>query len=127
MLAKSNAASGWFTEDFFHLAAEEMKSGKFPAKRMQHADKVVTGLRAQIFPTGLISYHCQFYVGEERPFMLIGYGHDKKDPLYLTVEEARNVARTIIALGNKGINPQLGLLPRLIKELKRDGERWRPK
>jgi hypothetical protein len=124
MLAKT---ADYFTEAFFKQAAEDMKSGRWPGKRVQHADDMVTGLRAQVFPTGLISYHVQFYCGEDRPFMLIGYGHDKKDPMYLTVEEARNVARTIIALGAKGINPQEGLLPRLIKELKKEGDRWRPK
>jgi hypothetical protein len=30
-------------------------------------------------------------------------------------------------LGRKGVNPQDGLLPRLLKELRRDGEKWRPK
>jgi hypothetical protein len=123
MLTKNNA--DYFTEKFFHQVAEDMKSGRWPGKRVQHADNVVTGLRAQIFPSSIISYHVQFYVGDERPFMLIGYGHDKKDPMYLTVEEARNVARTIVALGRKGINPQMGLLPRLIHELKRDGENWK--
>jgi hypothetical protein len=122
----SKSTASHFTEEFFHQVAKDMQSGKWPAKRVQHSDDMVTGLRAQVFPTGLISYHVSYYCGEERPFIMIGYGHDKKDPLYLSVQEARQVAKTIIALADKGINVQDGLLPRLIRELKRDGEKWRP-
>lgn len=124
MMAKS--AASYFTEEFFHQVAKDMKSGRWPGKRVQHADDMVTGLRAQVFPTGLISYHVTYYVGDERPYMLIGYGN-KDEPMYCTVQEARNIAKTIIALGKKGINPQDGLLPRLIRELKEQGEKWRPK
>lgn len=122
MMAKQTA--DYFTEKFFQQVAEDMKSGRWPGKRVQHADDMVTGLRAQVFPTGIISYHVQFYVGDQRPFMLIGYGN-KSDPMYITVQEAREIAKTIIALGKKGINPQDGLLPRLIHELKRDGTNWK--
>lgn len=124
MMVKVKVAD-YFTEAFFKQVVEDMKSGRWPGKRVQHADDMVTGLRAQVYPTGLISYHVSYYVGEERPFMLIGYGHDKSDPLYLTVQDARHVAKTVIALGEKGINPQDGLLPRLVHELKRDGANWK--
>jgi hypothetical protein len=124
-IAGKNVAS-FFTEEYFNHAAKEMQSGRSPAKRLQHADDLVTGLRVQIFPSNIISYHVQFYVGDQRPFMLIGYAN-KDNPMYLTVQEAREIAKTIIALGNKGINPQDGLLPRLIRELKKEGEKWRPR
>lgn len=117
-----------FTEEFFHQVAKDMNTGRWPQKRVPFADDMVTGLRAQVFPSGIISYHVSFYVGDpadkNRPFMLIGYAN-KEDPLYMTVQEARNMAKTIVALGRKGINPQDGLLPRLIHELKRDGENWK--
>lgn len=124
-LTGRNVAS-FFTEEFFEQTAENMRSGRAPLKRMQHSDDMVTGLRAQIFPSGAISYHVSFYCGDERPFLLIGYAN-KDHPLYLTVQDAREVAKTIIGLANRGVNVQDGLLPRLIKELRRDGLKWRPK
>lgn len=124
-LSGKNVAS-FFTEEYFHQTAEQMRTGRAPMKRMQHSDEMVAGLRAQVFPSGIISYHVSFYVGDERPFMMIGYAN-KDSPLYLTVQEAREVAKTVIALGKRGVNPQDGLLPRLLKELRRDGERWKPK
>jgi hypothetical protein len=43
-----------------------------------------------------------------------------------TIKEARELTKTIRALAEKGIDIQDGLLPRLLRELKAWGTRWRP-
>jgi len=115
-----------FTEETLEAVAKDLKSGRLPLQRTQVSDDLVAGLRAQILRSGLISYHVSYYVGDKRPFVNIGSAN-KGEPDYLTVTEARQIAKTIKALGDKGIDVQEGLHTRLIRELKRDGEKWRPK
>lgn len=128
MLAKSprrsSAPSTKFTPEQLELYSRHLKTGHLPLERFTMSDDVVTGLRAVLHKSGRIAFHASYYVGEKRPFMLIGT-FNKGDPDYITIEEARNLTRTIKALGDKGIDPQSGLQRRLIRELKRDGTNWR--
>lgn len=85
---------------------------------------MVVGLRAMCHKSGLIAFHVSYYVGDKRPFMKIGT-FNEGDPEFMTIEDARHVAKTIIALGEKGIDVQEGLHRRLIRELKEKGTNWR--
>lgn len=128
MLTKGYSDDYYFSEEYFLGLLKDMKSGRIKASngRFQVSDSMVTGLRAQIFVSGVISYHVSYYYdeGTKRPFLLFGYAN-KDHPLYLTVADARHIAKTIIGLAEKGTNVQDGLLPRLIFELNRDGLKWR--
>lgn len=115
-----------FTEETFHAVAKDLKSGRLPLARTQISDDLVAGLRAQIHRSGLTSYHVSYYVGDKRPFINVGSANPE-EPDYLTVTEARNLAKTIKSLGDRGVDVQDGLHKRLLKELKRDGTSWRPK
>ncbi|KRQ11888.1 hypothetical protein AOQ73_05635 [Bradyrhizobium pachyrhizi] len=78
-----------------------------------------------IHKSGLISFHCSYYVGENRPFMKLG-DLNEDSPNHITLDDARDLTKTIKALGEKGIDVQEGLHRRLIKELKKEGLKWRP-
>lgn len=114
-----------FTKENIMGVAKDLATGRLPLDKTQLADDMVTGLRATVMKTGLITWSVQYDVGESRPFMKIGQFNDPKADDYLTLEQARELTRTIKALGAKGINPQDGLLKRLIFELLRDGVNWK--
>ena len=117
-----------FTVQTLEAFARDLKSGRIPLERQQISDDRVTGLRAIIYKSGLIVFAVSYYVdGANRPFLRLG-ALNRDEPDHITIEEARELAKTVKALGDKGIDPQLGLERRLISELKRDGVHWkRPK
>ena len=115
-----------FTEKTLVGVANDIKSGRTPVSRMQIVDDLVTGLRAIIFKEGGITYHTSYTVGDERPFIKIGTGN-AGDSDFISIKEARELTRTIKALGDKGVDVRDALLPRLRRELLRDGTRWRMK
>ena len=114
-----------FTVENIEGTAELISSGKLPLHRTSIGDDVVTGLRASFHPSSLITYVVMYTVGDKRSSITIGV-HDpdhkkNKNPDHLSIAEARELAKTIKAIADKGIDPQEGLHRRLIKELKRDG------
>jgi hypothetical protein len=115
-----------FTVENFKNILADLQSGRWPLQRTQISDDMVTGLRMMINKSGLMSYHASYYVGDDRPFMKIGDANEDS-PDYISLEDAREITKTIIALGEKGIDVQDGLHRRLIRELKKEGTRWRPK
>ena len=130
MLAKSPrrgsaAPSTKFTPERLHAFARDLKSQRVPLERQQISDDIVVGLRAMIHKTGLIAFHVSYYVGEKRPFIKIGEFDDPNSPDFISIDDAREVAKTIKALGDKGIDVQDGLQRRLIRELKEKGSAWR--
>jgi hypothetical protein len=110
-----------FDGKVFEALADDLKSGRIPLDRVVVSDDRTTGLRAIIRNTGAISFHVQ-YLSEDgsRPYILMGHYPDT------TVDRARERARTIHTLAAKGIDPTAGLHARLLKELDRDGVRWKP-
>lgn len=129
MLAKSPRNSGKapstkFTPERLEAFARDLKSQRVPLERQQISDDMEIGLRAMIHKTGLIAFHVSYYVGDKRPFMRIGT-FNKEDPDFITIEDARAVAKTIKALGDKGVDVQDGLHRRLVRELKEKGTAWR--
>jgi hypothetical protein len=125
MVKNPRAPSIKFTPERLEAFARDLKSQRVPLVRQQISDDVVTGLRAVVHKTGRIALHVSYYVGEKRPFMILGTLDDPKDPDYISIEDAREVAKTIKALGDKGIDVQDGLHRRLVKELKEKGSAWR--
>lgn len=120
-----NSPSTKFTPERLHAFAKDLKSGRVPLERQQISDDKIVGLRAMIHKTGLIAFHVSYYVGDKRPFMRIGTYDDPKDPDYISIEDAREIAKTVKALGDRGVDVQDGLHRRLVRELKRDGVSWK--
>lgn len=118
--------SSMFNEQHIKMLANDLVTGRTKLPKMTVSDNIVRGLRAIIRATGLVSYHVFYTVGEDdQAYLKIGV-MDPKNPEHLTIQEARDLARTIKALGKKGIDPQSGLHSRLIKELREMGVNWKP-
>jgi len=118
--------SSKFNVEQLEMLANDLKTGRLKLNRITVSDNIVKGLRAVVRDTGLISYHTYYTVGpDDAAYLKIGV-HDPKNPDHLTIPEARDLARTIKALGKKGIDPQEGLHQRLIKELRESGVSWKP-
>lgn len=99
---------------------EALSSGRMKVDRLTVSDNVVPGLRAICRATGGISYHVGYSVNGSRPYLKVG-AHPET-----TIAEARELAKTVIALARLGIDPQDGLHERLIRELREHGAKWRP-
>lgn len=106
--------------------AEDLSSGRLPLERVRISDDMVVGLRAVVARSGLITLHVSYEVGDERPFFKIG-DLNKDSPDHISIEDAREMAKTIKSLGDRGINVEDASRRRLLKELKRDGVGWKPK
>lgn len=113
-----------FNEATFEAMLADMKSGRIPLNKVTFADDMQPGLRVIIRPTGNISYHVHYEIrkksGTDRGMLKIGEYPDT------TIERARRRAKSVITLGRKGVDPAEGLHDRMIRELDRDEERWRP-
>jgi hypothetical protein len=115
-----------FTVERLEAFARDLKSQRIPLERQTLSDDMVTGMRATVHKSGLITYSVSYTVGDKRPFMKLGDAN-KDSPDYISLEDARAIAKTVKALGDKGIDVQDGLHKRLIRELKRDGTAWKLK
>jgi hypothetical protein len=122
--ASKAAPSTKFTAERLEPFSKDLQSQRVPLERQQISDDMVVGLRAMVHKSGLIAFHVSYYVGDKRPFMRIGT-FNKGDPDFISIEDAREVAKTIKALGEKGIDVQDGLQRRLVRELKEKGTNWR--
>ena len=114
-----------FTAKNLKDIARDLASGKLKLPRVQISDDMVTGLRAMVNKSGLISFHAAYTIGGSRPLLKIGE-MDKKSPEYISIEDARHLTKTIQALADKGIDVQEGLHRRLVRELRDQGTNWRP-
>jgi hypothetical protein len=106
--------------------AKDLQSGKLPLERVRISDDMCVGLRAVVNRSGLVTLHVSYEVGDDRPFWKLG-DVNKDSPDYISIEDARELAKTVKALGDRGINIEDASRKRLLKELKRDGASWRPK
>jgi Arm DNA-binding domain len=89
-------------------------------KPVTMTDPETTGLMVMIRNTGSISFHAHYHCKGRRPLLKLG-NHPE-----MTIAQARELTKTVIALGEKGIDPTEGLHERLIRELLVKGTRWRP-
>jgi hypothetical protein len=122
--ASKAAPSTKFTAERLRAFSKDLQSQRVPLERQQISDDMVVGLRAMCHKSGLIAFHVSYYVGDKRPFMRIGT-FNEGDPDFISIEDAREVAKTIKALGEKGIDVQDGLQRRLVRELREKGTNWR--
>lgn len=105
---------------------DDLQSKRIPLPILRLSDDVQPGLRIAIRDSGLVSWHTQYELpaGKDgqrtRPYIKIG------DYPEMTIDRARNLTKTILALAEKGIDPMEGLHDRLIRELEEKGTRWRP-
>lgn len=123
--AARKATVSKFSVATFEALANDLKSRRIPLPRMTVSDNVQVGLRVNIRDTGMITFHVQYEIEDKkgnksRPYRAIGHHPD------MSIAEARTLAKTIIALAGKGVDPFGDMDKRIIHELKRDGERWRP-
>lgn len=114
-----------FTAERLLAFTKDLQTQRVPLERQQISDDMQLGLRAVCHKSGLIAFHVSYNVGDKRPFMRLGTFDNPKDPDYITIEDARELAKTVRALGDKGIDVQEGLHRRLIRELKEKGTNWR--
>ena len=121
---RDSAPSSKFTAERLRAFSKDLQTQRVPLERQQISDDMVVGLRAMVHKSGLIAFHVSYYVGDKRPFMRIGT-FNEGDPDFISIEDAREVAKTIKALGDKGIDVQDGLQRRLVRELKEKGTNWR--
>jgi len=112
--------------DTFRQLASDLSEGRIPLGRVTLSDdpkedpNAVSGLRAIIRGSGLISFHVQYEIEGSRPYLKLG------DAEHMNLKEARELARTVRGLADMGIDVQAGLHERLVRELKEKGMKWRP-
>lgn len=116
-----------FDADTLMALAKDMQSGKIPLERMRISDDHVVGLRAVVNRSGHTTLHVSYEIAgsDERPFWKLGDVNKDSDE-YISVDDARELAKTVKALGHMGINVEAANRKRLIAELVRDGAKWRP-
>ncbi|MDB5615919.1 Arm DNA-binding domain-containing protein [Tardiphaga sp.] len=113
-------AQSEFTETMLLGMAAALKTGRLKVDKLAFSDDVQHGLRAIVRKTGTITLHAHYEIGESRPMLKVG------DLPGSTIAEARKITKTVRALAAKGIDVQDGMLPRLLRELREQGENWRP-
>lgn len=113
------ARASRFSNETIDALIDDLKTQRVPLDRISITDEQQPGLRAIIRKTGEVTLHMQYFVRDSRPSLLLG--HYPK----MTIAEARELARTVEHLADKGIDVQDGLHDRLIRELKQQGVNWR--
>jgi hypothetical protein len=117
-----------FTPETLQALRNDVVTGRIPLAKVSISDDIQDGLRALIRKTGLITFHAHYTVGDERPYIKVGHYpmEDDKKAGQATIDDARQVTKTIRSLGDMGIDVQLGLHERLLRELRNKGTKWRP-
>jgi hypothetical protein len=116
--ARLMSDSSKFNQETFEEAVRYLKKTSLP--RAMISDPIEPGLRVMVRKSGSISFHVHYAVGNSRPMIDIGESPE------MTIERARKIARSIIAIADKGIDPRDGLHKRLVAEIEKLGDRWRP-
>jgi hypothetical protein len=119
------ASKSDFTEEMLLQTAEDLASGRLKLERVRISDDMCVGLRAVVNRSGRITLHVSYAVGDDRPFKLLGSAN-KGEPDYISIDDARDLAKTIKALGDRGINVDEANERRLLRELREKGVAWRP-
>src|SRR4051812_33089587 len=112
-----------FDPKTLNALVKDLQAGRLPLDRVTVSDDMVTGLRAVVYKSGLISFAISYHFGDERPFLKLGSLNPDADD-YITIPEVRELAKTVKALADKGIDVQAGLHARLLRELKEKGTSW---
>lgn len=115
-----------FDQKTLEALAKDLQAGRLPLDRVTVSDDMVTGLRAVVYKSGLITFAISYHFDNERPFLKLGSLNKDADD-HISIQDARELGKTVKSLAAKGTDPQSGLHRRLIKELLRDGANWKPK
>jgi hypothetical protein len=118
--ALAKAPKSEFTEEMLQSMSDALKSGRMKVDKVTFTDDMQPGLRAIVRNTGTVTFHAHYDFKGSRPMLKVG------DLGETTVEEARELTKTIRALAAKGIDVQSGLHERLLRELRAQGTKWRP-
>jgi Arm DNA-binding domain len=116
----ATAAKTEFTEKMLISMSDALKSGRMKVDKVTFTDDVQPGLRAIVRPTGTVTLHAHYDFDGSRPMIKVG------EIPGTTIDEARELTKTIRALAENGIDVQSGLHERLLRELKAQGTKWRP-
>jgi|KBSMisStaDraftv2_1062788.scaffolds.fasta_scaffold1897613_1 Arm DNA-binding domain len=116
--ARLMSDSSKFNQETFEEVVKYLKKTSLP--RAMISDPVEPGLRVMVRKSGSISFHVHYTVGTSRPMIDIGEAPE------MTIDRARKIARSIIAIADKGIDPRDGLHKRLVAEIEKVGDKWKP-
>jgi hypothetical protein len=129
------------TEKVLFKIASDLSRGVPAIKdKLAIADDLVIGLRFLIYEDKGIALHASYRVENEdgddrRPFMKLGMlkgsvpkgaAREPRTDEEFTLAEAREMAKNIKAIGDRGIDVEKDARKRLIAELRRDGKNWSP-
>lgn len=124
------------TERVLQKMATDLERGVPLLPKLSVADDMVPGLRFIIYKSGEISIHVSYVVAgpvDRRPFIKIGTlgtsstgKRELKTDESFTLAEARELAKNIKAIGDRGIDVERDARKRLLDEIRRDGSRWSP-
>lgn len=112
-----------FSAETIDALRNDLMQQKIPLSQIVISDEDQPGLRAIIRQSGTVTFNVQYKItGQKdyRPQIKIG------DYPEMNVYRARGIARTIVELGHRGIDPTAGLHERLIRELEEKGVSWTP-
>lgn len=117
-----------FTEATLAAMAKDLKNRRLMLDRTTVSDDLVVGLRAIITKDGIVTYHANYHlggIGGKRGYLRLGTLDPKADD-HISLNNARELTKTIKTLAAQGIDPEDGLHRRLIRELLAEGTSWRP-
>jgi hypothetical protein len=125
------------TDKLLLKLASDLQKGIPPLSKLRWVDDMVGGLTFHIFDDGEIGIHISYTIGgdsKRRPFMKLGTlagsstkaAREQRTDEKFTLAEARELAKAIKAIGDRGIDVEKDARQRLIAEIKRDGGRWSP-
>lgn len=115
-----------FSEAFLLKTLEDLQTGRNPTTKVTYTDDRVFGLRFVIHKTGEIAYRVVYKLALTGSAPEVKIGAATPGPEYCTLDTARERARIVKQLGEKGIDIREGLHLRLYAELDRDGVMWTP-
>jgi hypothetical protein len=99
-----------------------LERGAVSSRPLRMSDNACPGLRIIIRHGNQATFHCQYTVAgrkKVRPSIMLGTWPE------MSLEKARAVTRTIMALAKIGIDVSAGLEKRLVRELEEQGTNWR--
>lgn len=118
--ATSATETDVFTDVNLKRFSQDIISGRLPIKRPSISDDRVPGLRAIFRESGQISFHVQYSIGDSRPFLKIG---DYPD---MSIADARKIAEAIKHQATQGVDVQVELHTKLMRDLLTKGKSWKP-
>ena len=115
------------TDNLLRSICADVKHNRIPVTngRIRITDGRQSGLIVNIYKGDKggdpnVAFHAGYRIGASRPLVKIG------DYPEMSLEKARKITKIIQELGSHGVDVEDGFHQRLIRELERDGAKWRP-